>query len=108
LSWVGITEPDIFYRVFHSSSIPPDGANRGRFRNKRLDTLVTRGRITPERAERARIYGEVQAILADELPYVSLWHPEVVLVRNKNLHGFVLTPTGDYTTLAKARMGAEK
>ncbi len=108
LSWVGITEPDMFYYVFHSDSIPPNGANRGRFRNDRVDALVTLGRTTPDRAERARIYGEVQTILAEELPYVSLWHPEVVLVRHKDLHGFQLSPTGDYTSLARAWMGKKQ
>ena len=29
----GLFDPDIFFYLFHSSSIPPAGANRGRFRD---------------------------------------------------------------------------
>ncbi|MBI5136955.1 MAG: ABC transporter substrate-binding protein [Nitrospirae bacterium] len=104
LSWVGITDPDIFYDVFHSASVPPDGANRGRYRDERVDALLAAARATPERVERARLYGSVQAIVADTLPYVPLWHPDAVLVRDRRLTGFELTPTGDYTSLARARL----
>jgi peptide/nickel transport system substrate-binding protein len=105
LSWVGVTDPDIYYYVFHSKSVPPDGANRGRYQNPELDALLERGRAEGDRAARKAIYGEVQRIVARDLPYVSLWHPESVLVRDRRLTGFVLSPTGDYATLAKARLG---
>ncbi len=104
LSWVGISEPDIFHYVFHSASTPPDGANRGRFADARVDELVEQGRTTLDRAARKRIYSEVQQILARQLPYVSLWHPESVLVRSAHLHGFTLTPTGDYFSLSQASL----
>lgn len=103
LSWVGITDPDIYYQVFHSESVPPNGANRGRYRSPELDRLVERARTVTDRAERKRLYGEVQRIVARDLPYVSLWHPEVVLVRNRHVMGFELTPNGSYLSLARAR-----
>jgi len=104
LSWVGVTDPDIYHYVFHSESIPPDGANRGRYANPDLDVLLERGRAEGDREARKAIYGEVQRIVARDLPYVSLWHPESVLVRDRRLTGFVLSPTGDYATLAHARL----
>jgi peptide/nickel transport system substrate-binding protein len=104
LSWVGVTDPDIYYYVFHSKSVPPDGANRGRYMNPELDALLERGRAEGDRAARKAIYADVQRIVARDLPYVSLWHPESVLVRDRRLTGFVLSPTGAYTTLAKARL----
>jgi len=42
--------------------------------------------------------------VAADLAYVALWHPEVVLVRHRDLIGFELTPTGDYRSLAQAKM----
>ena len=33
LTWVGVRTPDIFRYAFHSASVPPDGANRGRYRS---------------------------------------------------------------------------
>lgn len=104
LAWVGIAEPDIYYSVFHTDSAPPGGANRGRYSNPQVDKLVQAARITPDRAERARLYSQVQQILARELPYVSLWHPEVVVVYDKRLTGFELTPQGAYDSLARTRL----
>ena len=41
LRWVGANnDPDIFEYVFGSKKIPPDGANRGRYRNPALDALL--------------------------------------------------------------------
>lgn len=104
LSWVGVTDPDIYNYAFDSRSVPPDGANRGRYANPELDALLAQGRTEGDREKRRAIYARVQRIVARDLPYVSLWHPESVLVRDRRLTGFVLSPVGDYTSLAHARM----
>jgi peptide/nickel transport system substrate-binding protein len=104
LSWVGVTDPDIYNYAFDSKSVPPDGANRGRYANPELDALLARGRAEGDRDRRKAIYAQVQRIVARDLPYVSLWHPESVLVRDRRLTGFVLSPVGDYTSLAHARL----
>lgn len=39
LSWVGIRLPDIFRSAFHSASVPPAGANRGRYASGEADLL---------------------------------------------------------------------
>jgi peptide/nickel transport system substrate-binding protein len=104
LSWVGVTDPDIYHYVFHSASVPPDGANRGRYANPEVDALLERGRVETDPEVRKGIYAQVQRIVARDLPYVSLWHPDAVLVRDRRLTGFVLTPTGDYSSLAQARL----
>ncbi|MFH2012053.1 MAG: ABC transporter substrate-binding protein [Pseudomonadota bacterium] len=99
LSWVGITDPDMLYYIFHSSSVPPNGANRGGYVNKRVDTLIEEGRITSNIIGRKRIYSEVQKILAEDIPYVSLWYTTNVAVMNKSVHGFVVYPAGDFISL---------
>jgi len=102
LSWVGVTEPDIYYYIFHSSNIPPHGANRGHYRNPEIDALLEAGRRETDPAKRKEIYGTVQAILAEDLPYVNLWYYDNVAVFSKNLHGFVLDPSGDLFSLKDA------
>lgn len=99
LKWVGITDPDIYYYIFHSASIPPEGANRGRYRNPEVDRLLVEGRKTLDLQKRKEIYSAVQKITARELPYVSLWHQENVAAMQKNLKGFVLYPAGDLYSL---------
>ncbi len=99
LRWVGITEPDIFYSIFHSSMMPPDGRNRGRYRNARIDELTEKGRVTVDPEERKKIYSDVQKILAEELPYMYLWYPHNIVVMNERVHGFVVYPDGDFASL---------
>ena len=45
LAWVGVTDPDIYYNLFHSVSVPPNGDNRGRYNNPAIDALLEKGRV---------------------------------------------------------------
>ena len=94
LQWVGISDPDIYYRLFHSS-----GDNRNQYKNAELDVLLERGRQTMDRDMRRDIYIQVQQILARDLPYISLWHPLNLTVINRTLNGFVSYPAGDLESL---------
>lgn len=99
LQWVGITDPDIYGEVFHSGSIPPAGANRGRYTNPEVDRLVEEGRRTEDVRKRKALYSRVQQIIATDLPYISLWHLTNVAVMRKEVKGFVPSPSGDWTSL---------
>lgn len=99
LRWVGITEPDIFHSIFHSSMMPPDGRNRGRYVNPRIDELTDQGRLEITAEGRKAIYSEVQKILAEDLPYIFLWYPHNIVVMNDKLQGFTLYPDGDFASL---------
>ena len=101
LAWVGILDPDIYFQIFHSSSVPPDGDNRGRYSNARVDRLLEQGRAAADASERKFIYGEVQKILAEELPYIPLWWWKNVVVQSPSLDGFVPAPDGDLNSLKK-------
>jgi len=103
LTWVGITDPDIFYYIFHSDSIPPHGANRGRYVNPVVDELIERSRRTLNLEARRKLYSEIQRIIAHDCVYVSLWYNDNVVVMKRNLKGFVIYPGGEYTSLAWAR-----
>jgi peptide/nickel transport system substrate-binding protein len=101
LSWVGVSDPDIYYDLFHSQSIPPNGSNRVRYQNARIDQLVEKGRVLIARDKRQVIYKEVQEILADDLPYISLWHTQNVAVMKKEVTGYTLYPNGDFISLTE-------
>jgi len=101
-----IAEPDLYTNFFASSRIPtrehPDaGGNRVRYRNPTLDELLERGRRTLDRAGRKAIYAEVQRILADDLPVISLWHEDNVAAMGKDITGFQLLPTAQLSALAR-------
>ncbi len=99
LTWVGVTEPDIFHYVFHSQSVPPAGANRGRYLNARLDALLDDGRRSTSPEARRAFYGQAQSLIATELPYVPLWHRTNVAVLRSTFQGYQLTPSGDFRVL---------
>ncbi len=111
LQWPSVTEPDLYAWIFHSSNIPsPEnrsaGANRGRYANPALDALLDRGRQEIDRERRKAIYAEVQAILARDLPYISLFHEDNILVRHKDLKGYEIVPNARFRGLERASFGA--
>jgi peptide/nickel transport system substrate-binding protein len=103
LIWVGVTDPDHLYYVFHSSMQPPRGANRGRYANAQVDAWLEAARRTSDRDERRRLYGLAQKQIAADCPYVSLWWADNIAVQTNRLQGFFLRPGGDYRALVAAR-----
>ena len=99
LTWVGVTDPDGFRLRFASSAVPPAGFNRGRFANAEVDRLVEAGARESDPALRKELYGRVQAILARETPYISLWWPDAVCVARPGVSGVDLPPDGNFSFL---------
>lgn len=99
LSWVGVMDPNIYFNLLHSQSIPPSGNNRGRYRNPEIDRLLESGRKSLSVEERKRIYSRVQKILALDLPAIPLWWMKNVVVMKRNIEGFVPYPDGDLISL---------
>jgi peptide/nickel transport system substrate-binding protein len=99
LTWVGVTDPDIFTYIFSAKSFPPLGANRGQYENPEIDRLLEEGRRTQDPEARKRIYSRVQKILAEDLPYVSLWYGMNVVVMDRRIQGFRGYPNGDLISL---------
>lgn len=104
MQWPSVLEPHLFHWIFHSDNIPsPEaraaGANRGGYVNERVDELLDKGRTEMDRQRRKEIYSEVQKILADELPYVSLWHPDNVAILRAGTEGYYTTPNARFQSL---------
>jgi peptide/nickel transport system substrate-binding protein len=106
LRWVGgNNDPDLFERVFHSQQVPPKGWNRGRYNNGRIDELTELARKEPDQEKRRATYSEIQKILADDLPYVSLWYFKNVSLYRERVLNMALSPAGDYEFLNNIRLG---
>lgn len=100
LSWVGIRTPDIYNHVFDSQSLPPKGANRGRFGDAEIDRLLSRALSSPSIANKRLYYSEVQKRVIEQLPYVPLWYEDHIAIFNKKLAGYQINRSGDYDSLA--------
>ena len=91
--------PDIFRYIFHSSSIPPTGANRGRFIDSHSDALIEAAETTDSTGEQADIYRQLQEYLYKRLPYIPLWYEDNVLVTRQDIGGYNLTINGNFDGL---------
>jgi peptide/nickel transport system substrate-binding protein len=109
LRWIGGNEdPDIFEYIFHSSKFPPNGANRGYYANPRVDVLIDQARAEPDQKLRKQLYGEIQQILAEDLPYIDLWYQDNVLVHSRRARNLILNPSGNYDFLKTAELSGAR
>jgi peptide/nickel transport system substrate-binding protein len=103
--WVGGTDdPDFFNLVFHSRMMPMKGANRGHYSNARVDALIEFSRRNLDMEKRKEAYQEIQRIVAEDLPYVSLFYRDNVCVYNKRIEGVKIYPDANWTYLTSVRI----
>lgn len=103
LSWVGLKQPDIFRYAFHSTSVPPDGANRGRYRAGVVDQLIEQAEATTDLKHRASLYRDIQEQLLTDLPYVPLWYEDTTLIYRDSIVGYDTGLDGHYDGLTQVR-----
>ncbi len=84
-------DPDISRR-FHTDSIR-NGQNFLNYSNPEVDRLLDQGLATLDQEQRRRIYSEVQRILAEDLPQISLFYPRTVYAFSPGLRGIRPAPT---------------
>ncbi len=108
LQWVGVTDPDMLRRVFHSSQMPPAGFNRGFFSDPAVDAMIDQATTTADPAVRRAQYLDVQRRLFDAAPYVSLWTKVNVAVAQPWVQGVHLTPQASFATLRNVEKVAHR
>lgn len=99
LQFVGVTDPDMLRRVFHSRQEPPAGLNRVFYRNPAVDELIDRASAAVTAEQRRVFYSRAQQAIADDVPYVPLWYKTNLAVYQPDLEGVRLSPIADYTFL---------
>lgn len=92
LTWVGIKTPEIYRLAFHSSAVPPAGANRGRLQDAALDDLL-------ERQAWHAATEKVQSLM----PYVPLWYEGQFAALRRGVTGYQPAADGNWDTLAAIR-----
>jgi peptide/nickel transport system substrate-binding protein len=106
LKWSATFEPDLMREVFSSTEIPTPanqfgGLNRGGYANLQLDRVLRRAAEAPE-DERRALYARAQTVLAQDLPYLPLWHEDTVAVVSSHLKGYRPSGQGFLGGLASA------
>jgi peptide/nickel transport system substrate-binding protein len=80
------------YALFHSKGTPPKGWNTSRYANPRVDQLLEQARRSVQQSERARMYGEVQDVLAKDLPWIPVYNTKEIVVTRAAVKGFTVHP----------------
>jgi peptide/nickel transport system substrate-binding protein len=96
-----LTEPNVLRVFLHSSSVPPNGANRGRVADPEVDRLLDAGESTLDVAARKAIYAALEARLRDQALLVPLWHEDQVAVVSERARGFRPSAEGRWLGLAE-------
>jgi peptide/nickel transport system substrate-binding protein len=103
LQWVGVTDPDILRRAFHSEQVPPVGFNRAHYKNPDVDRWLDLATRASTDEERRKYYSEVQKIVAEDVPYVSLWYKTNIAVVRPNISGLRLSAQADFVGFKDVR-----
>lgn len=99
LQWVGVTDPDMLRRVYHSQQTPPAGLNRVYYSNHDVDRLIDAAASAVDESARRAFYAQAQRIIAEDVPYISLWYKTNVAVFQPDLKGVRLSPIADFRFL---------
>ena len=103
LQWVGVTDPDMLRRLYHSKQVPPVGFNRAYYSNPDVDRLIDLATTALTDEERRKYYSEVQKIVAEDVPAVSLWYKTNIAVTRPNISGMRLSAQADFLALKDVR-----
>lgn len=105
LSWVGITDPDIFRWVLHSSMLPPKGANRGHYRNADVDRWLDAALRVTDLSKRRLLYAKIQQQMHADLVYIPLWYEPLIAVTGPRINkDFKPASDGSFLPLTRISM----
>ena len=106
LRWLGVNNNPAFYDfAFNSAHMPPNGYNRGHYNNPVLDALIAKERTEMDPEKQRALVWQIQQILYDNDPYLSLWFNDTVCVyRSDRVMNVNLDPTGDFDFLTGVRL----
>jgi len=85
--------------VYHSAQMPPAGLNRVYYRNPEVDRAIDLASAAETDDERRVQYSAAQKLIAEDVPYISLWYKTNVAVFRPEISGVRLSPTADFSFL---------
>ena len=95
-----LLEPNVLRVFLHSTSIPPNGSNRGRVRDLELDRLLDEGAALSDRSVRAPLYAAAEARIVANAYWIPLWRDNVVTLTSARAAGLQVGSDGRWLGLA--------
>ncbi|QDQ27757.1 ABC transporter substrate-binding protein [Chitinimonas arctica] len=94
--WSGALDPDGFYSNLAGCDATRNGYNFAQWCNAKADAALDGARNATTQAARAKLYIEIQKLLADEVPFTTLAYAMPMVVYDKTLLGVEPTPNDSY------------
>jgi len=85
--WSTPPTPDV--SPYYLSSAADTGQNIPNYKSEELDRLLNAGRTATSEEAQIQAYREVQRYLAGQLPYLYLWYPDIITVRDARIGGML-------------------
>jgi peptide/nickel transport system substrate-binding protein len=92
LTWVGITNPDIYFKIFSSTQLHPKGLNRGQYTNKKMDQLLSE-------AIEKNVWNKVILKAYRDKGLIPLWYEGGFAAFRKNISDYKLAFDGSWNGL---------
>ena len=83
--WSTPPTPDV--TPYYASTAAETGQNIPGYKDPELDKILAAGRKATDEAAQVKTYGQMQEYLAEQLPYLYLWYPDIISVRNVKIGG---------------------
>ncbi|MEU9334046.1 ABC transporter substrate-binding protein [Streptomyces sp. NPDC048290] len=99
----GADAGDFLERMFSGALHPPDGVNRGWYRDPAVDTLLDRARAESDDRARTDLYRRAADAIAEDAPWVFLYQDRLPRLLSNKVDGVVAAPSVyiDYTTVRR-------
>lgn len=96
LGWTGgIADPDNFMAALLGCQAI-GSANRAQWCNEDFEKLIQAAKVTPDQAERTKLYEQAQVIFKEQAPWLTLAHQIVEQPVSKKIVDFRMDPFGGY------------
>lgn len=100
--WGGFMDPGIlYYRHFHNQ---PKGGDWRKWNSDKASEILDKARVTTDNAELHKLYGDLQKLIAEEVPSIPLFSPDNVVVMQKKISGYKHHPSGTWYGLLHVKL----
>ncbi|MBO3761420.1 ABC transporter substrate-binding protein [Ciceribacter sp. L1K22] len=94
MAWMTNDPDTVPYLTLRTDAMPDKGGfNSGYYSNPKVDELLEQARRSTNQAERGRLYGEVQAIVHEDAPWLFVANWKQNAVTTSAVQGFKLQPS---------------
>ena len=95
LGWTGDNgDPDNFFFLLGCDAARAGGQNLAKWCNKEFDDRLKKARALTDKAERTKLYEEMQVIVKEEAPWFTIAHSVVYEPVRKEVSGYKISPFG--------------